>query len=267
MTKQEELAKEYRNYREECGINDPIMLDEIEEAYFQGISKQADVQSDDLDVAIGDYCSNSDNFITFIDTGFAYRSEEKDDIPLIIKAIKFGAQWQQNQIAKENMLLPFKEYDNLMDSINKKKKEGYDAGFKQGMLDFNREHTSNTLEKEIVHWLDEGLPNEEEVVDHIKETARHFTNWQKQKDTLPVSDDLEEVAQKWAYSEYHQDNGSDCDCLYSGFKKGAQWQEQQMMKNSITTIIQEDDCGDLVPTLSNLKDFNEGDKVKVLIIK
>lgn len=45
------------------------------------------------------------------------------------------ANWQKQQIAKENMLLPFKEYDNLMDSINRRKKEGYEAGYKQGYID------------------------------------------------------------------------------------------------------------------------------------
>ena len=179
MTNQEELAKAYRNYREECGLNDPIMLDEIEEAYFQGISKQADVQSDDLDVAIGEYCSNPDNFITFIDTGFAYRSEEKDDIPLIIKAIKFGAQWQRTQ--------------NSISLSNDIEEAAEDYGLRQGA--------------------------------ELKPFATKF------------------------------------------FKTGAQWYEQQMLKNSITTIIQEDDCGDLVPTISNLKNFEEGDKVKVIIIK
>lgn len=56
--------------------------------------------SEDLDIAIGEYCSNPDNFITYIDVAFAYRSEQKDDIPLIIKAIKFGANWQNEQIIK-----------------------------------------------------------------------------------------------------------------------------------------------------------------------
>ena len=45
------------------------------------------------------------------------------------------ANWQKQQIAKENMLLPFKEYDNLMDSVNRRKKEGYEAGYKQGSID------------------------------------------------------------------------------------------------------------------------------------
>lgn len=37
MTMEEKKAKEYRDYRESCGITDPIMLDEIEEAYYSGM--------------------------------------------------------------------------------------------------------------------------------------------------------------------------------------------------------------------------------------
>ena len=36
MSKAEDLSKQYRDYREKCGIKDPVMLDEIEEAYFGG---------------------------------------------------------------------------------------------------------------------------------------------------------------------------------------------------------------------------------------
>ena len=36
MSKAEDLSKQYREFREQCGIKDPVMLDEIEEAYFSG---------------------------------------------------------------------------------------------------------------------------------------------------------------------------------------------------------------------------------------
>jgi hypothetical protein len=36
MSKAEDLSKQYRDFREQCGIKDPVMLDEIEEAYFEG---------------------------------------------------------------------------------------------------------------------------------------------------------------------------------------------------------------------------------------
>jgi hypothetical protein len=36
MSKAEEKSKQYRDYREQCGIKDHVMLNEIEEAYFEG---------------------------------------------------------------------------------------------------------------------------------------------------------------------------------------------------------------------------------------
>lgn len=36
MSKADEKSNQYREYRENCGIKDPVMLDEIEESYFQG---------------------------------------------------------------------------------------------------------------------------------------------------------------------------------------------------------------------------------------
>lgn len=54
--------------------------------------------SEDLEEAIGEYCSNPENFITYIDVGFKQSPIKKDDIPLIIEAIKFGANWQKEQM-------------------------------------------------------------------------------------------------------------------------------------------------------------------------
>jgi hypothetical protein len=48
--------------------------------------------SEDLEEAIGECCSNPDNFATWIG------GKDNDDIPLIIKAIKFGAKWQKQQM-------------------------------------------------------------------------------------------------------------------------------------------------------------------------
>lgn len=36
MSKAENLSKQYSKFRELCGIKDPVMLNEIEEAYFEG---------------------------------------------------------------------------------------------------------------------------------------------------------------------------------------------------------------------------------------
>lgn len=36
MDKADEKSKQYRDYREQCGIKDPVMLNEIEAAYYVG---------------------------------------------------------------------------------------------------------------------------------------------------------------------------------------------------------------------------------------
>ena len=36
MCRAEELSKQYKDFREQCGIKDPVMLNEIEEAYYEG---------------------------------------------------------------------------------------------------------------------------------------------------------------------------------------------------------------------------------------
>ena len=36
MSRAEDLSKQYRDFREQCGIKDPVMLNEIEEAHYEG---------------------------------------------------------------------------------------------------------------------------------------------------------------------------------------------------------------------------------------
>lgn len=59
------------------------------------------------------------------------------------------ANWQREQIAQHNMLLPFREYDNLLDSVNRQKKEGYEAGFKQGTIDAKEELLKEAVDAEV----------------------------------------------------------------------------------------------------------------------
>ena len=47
MSKAEDLSKQYREFREQCGIKDPVILDEIEEAYFEGYNQA----EKDLDIS------------------------------------------------------------------------------------------------------------------------------------------------------------------------------------------------------------------------
>ena len=39
MSKTEEKSKQYKDFREQCGIKYTVMLDEIEEAYFEGYNQ------------------------------------------------------------------------------------------------------------------------------------------------------------------------------------------------------------------------------------
>lgn len=39
MSNADEKSKQYRDYREQCGIKDPVMLNEIEEAYYEGYNQ------------------------------------------------------------------------------------------------------------------------------------------------------------------------------------------------------------------------------------
>jgi hypothetical protein len=39
MRKAVYLSKQYREFRERCGVKDPVMLGEIEEAYFEGYNE------------------------------------------------------------------------------------------------------------------------------------------------------------------------------------------------------------------------------------
>lgn len=43
MTNEEKLAEEYKNYRKQCGYENPVALDEIEGAYYMGMLKQKDL--------------------------------------------------------------------------------------------------------------------------------------------------------------------------------------------------------------------------------
>lgn len=53
MSKADEKSKQYRDFREECGIKDPVMLDEIEEAYYEGCHQaEKDLELTWRDIAV-----------------------------------------------------------------------------------------------------------------------------------------------------------------------------------------------------------------------
>ena len=81
---------------------------------------------DVLDEEEREFADNVDSFRKEIDEAYQ-------------KGFTEGKRIEMEKITKGNLLLSFKEYDELMDSINRQKKEGYEAGYKQGLNDSKNE--------------------------------------------------------------------------------------------------------------------------------
>lgn len=133
-------------------------------------------------------------------------------------------------------------YDNILSFIDSMKKEP----------------ASEDFEKEVEKmWAQESKCRDTDYTiaeltkQDYKECARHFANWQKQKDNNDANHALVEQikTQQMCY------------------EKGMADMKQQLMANAICTTMQEDDCGDIVPTIANQKGFKVGDKVKIIIAK
>lgn len=83
----------------------------------------------------------------------------------------------------------------------------------------------------------------------------------------PVSEDLEEAAYQYANCFKHQFGMASM-----AFIKGAKWQKEQMMKDAIDGMVSVKSnyniltC-DRLAVVNAIKNYNEGDKVKVIIIK
>ena len=85
----------------------------------------------------------------------------------------------------------------------------------------------------------------------------------------PVSEDLEEAAKHYLYSNILYDdvyvgNPTDKDCIKM-FKAGAQWQKQQMMKDAVEVQVNPLLGETFVGCMVN--GYKVGDKVKLIIIK
>ena len=153
-----------------------------------------------------------------------------------------------------------------------------------------QESVSEDLEKEINEYI---LILTERRGDFPKLTklgfrtiARHFANWQKQKDSIPVSEELEEVGKEWlrpqldkTYANYgevkmmeltHFDGYAMLDAI----EFGANWKEQQLMAKAVDATVHIDAGGYPYIPQMELYDYDkdiplakEGDKYKVILIK
>ena len=97
---------------------------------------------------------------------------------------------------------------------------------------------------------------------------------------LSVNEDLEEASRKYAddhYADYlnSEEGEENYWCSYFSFKAGANYYKQQMLKNSVSRVVHIGE--DSYPFLqryelaydikTQIPDINEGDKVKLIIIK
>ena len=78
----EKASEEYRNFRMSCGIKDPVMLNEIEEAYYEGAIRQKPVEWSEKDEEALRLC------IRAIETVFYYKADLKLQATDWLKSIK-----------------------------------------------------------------------------------------------------------------------------------------------------------------------------------
>ena len=124
MTDRDIIRAEIERLKECCDYNEENAYDKIL-SFIDSMEEKS--VSEDLEEAAKHHLYSN----VLYDDVYVGNPTDKD----CIEMFKAGANWQREQIAKESMLFPFKEYDNLMESINKKKKEDYEAGYKQGLRD------------------------------------------------------------------------------------------------------------------------------------
>ena len=132
------------------------------------------------------------------------------------------------------------------------------------------EPVSKDLEAEIESYMKTNLKwNSDALREPIEnwgiKIARYFAAWQKQKDNLPESKDLEDLVEQYC---------NDCRMIYDGVPDFAQdlaiyvasWQKQQLMKDAVDSEA----CYTMgVPSIIiSLPDgIKVRDKVKVIVIK
>ena len=109
-----------------------------------------------------------------------------------------------------------------------------------------------------------------------KPLEKNLANYAKSSKDLkePTSEDLEKAARDYRdKTEFQYPN--QLQPAYEGFKVGAQWQKEQMMKDAIEgmvnselgTAITTNNKGTVLTERFNLENLHIGDKVKVIILK
>lgn len=102
--------------------------------------------------------------------------------------------------------------------------------------------------------------------------ARHFAEWGEEhlRDTTKMTDkSLKEAAEEYTQKmlESWRFDSTGCRPLREPFIAGAEWQKQQMMKDSVEGEVHPDDCEIWVNLIGYGYKFNDGDKVRIIVLK
>lgn len=140
------------------------------------------------------------------------------------------------------------------------------------------------LEKEFNDFLDnvEGVPrmwHSDEQIEWAKDIARHFYelgrkdatskfdeieyNRQRTEEEMPDKD-LDEAAEEYVQKGHLLPEAF---IVIPTFKDGAKWQKEQMMKEAEEEVVKYNDYPEYKYVLVPYEEFNDGDKVRVIIVK
>lgn len=82
-----------------------------------------------------------------------------------------------------------------------------------------------------------------------------------------VPEDIEEAAEELAENEAYGQSNAEFEMAYKGFIAGAKWQEEQMMRDAVDGEVHPDDCEIWVNLVGYGYKFNDGDMVRIVIVK
>ena len=92
-----------------------------------------------------------------------------------------------------------------------------------------------------------------------------------QQEQLSRPDNLDDVAEEWAKNEAYGKSDTEFEMAYKGFKAGAKWQKEQMMKEAVEADV--NTYRDLAAGKSwaefvvKMPTNNLSDKVRIIIVK
>ena len=194
------------------------------------------------------------------------------------------ADWQKEQ---QNIIEPIGEPQVKESLISKHD----DKTCKENGDSLTQEPVSEDLEKEINEYISILTERRGDFPKLTKlgfrTIARHFANWQKQKDSITVSEYLEEAGKEWlkpqldkSYANYGEAKMMELThfdgyAMLDAIEFGANWKEQQMMAKAVDATVHIDAGGyPYIDSTIELYDYDKdiplaknGDKVKIIVIR